>query len=148
MIQAVVVKLHKLLRQNTSFRIYRRRVIEENRWRASRYGLDGKLIDFGRNREVETRSLINEILEFIAPEVIELGSEREMAHIERIMREGTGADRQIAAWEVRHEIKDVVDQITNETYESLKVAPEAATSGSCSAIAAVIAAETSGAPAH
>ncbi len=111
MIQAVVVKLHKLLRQNTSFRIYRRRVIEENRWRASRYGLDGKLIDFGRKCEVETRSLINEILEFIAPEVHELGTEREMAHIERIMREGTGADRQLAAWEVRHEVKDVVDQI-------------------------------------
>ena len=91
MIQAVVVKLHKLLRQNTSFRIYRRRVIEENRWRASRYGLDGKLIDFGRHCEVETRSLIHEILEFIAPEVRELGTEREMAHIERIMREGTGS---------------------------------------------------------
>ena len=111
MIQAVVVKLHKLLRQNTSFRIYRRRVIEENRWRASRYGLDGKLIDFGRSCEVETRSLISEILEFIAPEVHELGSEREIAHIERIMREGTGADRQLAAWETRHEVKDVVDQI-------------------------------------
>ena len=124
LIQAVVVKLHKLLRQNTSFRIYRRRLIEENRWRASRYGLDGKLIDFGRSREVETRSLINEILEFIAPEAIELGSEREMAHIERIMREGTGADRQIAAWEVRHEIKDVVDQIVGETYEGLEIDQE------------------------
>ena len=96
----------------------------------------------------ETRSLINEMLEFIAPEVDELGSQREMAHIERILREGTGAERQLAVWEVRHELKDVVDQIVAETYESLKVAPEAATSGSCSAIAAVIAAETSGAPAH
>ena len=74
MIQAVIVKLHKLLRQNTSFRIYRRRVIDENRWRASRYGLDGKLIDFGRGCEVETRSLMNEMLEFIAPEVDELGA--------------------------------------------------------------------------
>ncbi len=126
MIQAVVVKLHKLLRQNTSFRIYRRRVIEENRWRASRYGLDGKLIDFGRHCEVETRSLIHEILEFIAPEAQELGTEGEMAHIERIMREGTGADRQLAVWEIRHEIKDVVDQIVSETYEGLEV-PDART---------------------
>ena len=123
LIQAVVVKLHKLLRQNTSFRIYRRRMIEENRWRASRYGIDGKLIDFGRNREVETRSLINEILEFVAPEVHELGSEREIAHIERIMREGTGADRQLAAWERKHEVKDVVDQIVGETYEGLTTTP-------------------------
>jgi len=131
-IQAVVVKLHKLLRQNTSFRIYKRRLIEENRWRASRYGLDGKLIDFGRGREVETRSLINEILEFVAPEANELGSLREMAHIERIMREGTGADRQLAAWETRHEVKDVVDQIVKETYEGLEIneeRPHAAAAG-------------------
>ena len=76
-------------------------MLDENRWRASRYGLDGKLIDFGRETEVETRSLINELLEFVSTEVDELGSQREMAHIERIMREGTGADRQIAAWETR-----------------------------------------------
>ncbi len=123
MIQAVVVKLHKLLRQNTSFRIYRRRSIEENRWRASRYGLDGKLIDFGRNCEVETRSLIGEILEFIAPEVHELGTEREMAHIESIMREGTGADRQLAAWEATHDVRHVVDKIVEETYQGLQVEP-------------------------
>ena len=64
LIQAIVVKLHKLLRHNTTFRVYRRRLIDENRWRASRYGLDGMLIDFGRETEVETRSLITEILEF------------------------------------------------------------------------------------
>src|SRR6476646_3748562 len=99
MMQAIVLKLHKMLRQNTSFRIYRRRVIDENRWRAARYGLDGKLIDFGRRREIETRSLIEEILEFISTEVDELGSHREMAHIEKILRQGTGADRQLSVWE-------------------------------------------------
>jgi carboxylate-amine ligase len=121
MMQAVIFKLHKLLRQNVSFRIYRRRVIEENRWRASRYGLDGKLIDFGRRCEVETRSLIHEILEFIAPEVDELGSQAEMQHIEKILREGTGADRQLAVWERTQDTKAVVDQIVAETYEGLEV---------------------------
>ena len=121
LMQAVVVKLHKLLRQNVSFRIYRRRVIDENRWRASRYGLDGKLIDFGRRKEVETRSLIHEILEFVAPELEELGSESEIAHIETILREGTGADRQLAAWEQTRDMKAVVDQIVAETYEGLEV---------------------------
>jgi glutamate---cysteine ligase / carboxylate-amine ligase len=119
MMQAVVFKLHKLLRQNVSFRIYRRRVIDENRWRASRYGLDGKLIDFGRGSEVDTRSLIHEILEFIAPEVDELGSQGEMAHIEQILRQGTGADRQLAVWERTQDVKAVVDQIVAETYEGL-----------------------------
>jgi carboxylate-amine ligase len=121
MMQAIVYKLHKLLRQNVSFRIYRRRVIDENRWRASRYGLDGKLIDFGRRCEVETRSLIREILEFISAEVDELGSHREMAHIEQILREGTGADRQLAVWDRTQDMKAVVDQIVAETYEGLDI---------------------------
>jgi glutamate---cysteine ligase / carboxylate-amine ligase len=126
LIQAIVAKLYKLLRQNITFRVYRRRLLDENRWRAIRYGLDGKLIDFGREREVETRSLINELLEFISTEVADLGSQREMAHIERILREGTGADRQIAAWEMRHDMKDVVDQIVRETYEGLNEAASVA----------------------
>jgi carboxylate-amine ligase len=105
-----------------SFRIYRRRLIDENRWRASRYGIDGKLIDFGKETEVETRSLLNELLEFVLTEVNELGSKNEMAHVERIMREGTGADRQLVAWERTHDMKAVVDQIIDETYEGLDVA--------------------------
>ena len=119
MMQAVVVKLHKLLRQNITFRIYHRRLLDENRWRAARYGLDGKLIDFGRGCEVDTRSLIHEILEFIAPEAAELGIGREIAHIERILHEGTGADRQITVWERTQDMKAVVDQIVAETNEGL-----------------------------
>ena len=117
--QALIAKLHKLLRQNVTFRIYRRRLLDENRWRASRYGIDGKLIDFGQESEMETRSLIHEFIEFVADEVAELGSRREMNHIERILHEGTGADRQIAVWERTHEMKAVVDHIVAETYEGL-----------------------------
>jgi len=123
LIQAVIAKLYKLQWQNMSFRIYRRRLIDENRWRASRYGIDGKLIDFGRETEVDTRSLLNELLEFVSTEVNELGSEKEMAHVERIMREGTGADRQLAVWERTQDMKAVVDQIVEETYEGLNVTP-------------------------
>jgi carboxylate-amine ligase len=120
-IQAIVVKLHKLHWQNTTFRVYRRRLIDENRWRASRYGIDGKMIDFGRETEVETRLLLGELLDFISTEVDELGLENEIAHIKRIMREGTGADRQVAAWERNHNMHDVVDLIVRETYEGLQV---------------------------
>ena len=119
LIQAIISKLFKLLRRNTTFRVYRRRLLDENRWRATRYGIDGTLIDFGHETEVETRSLLNELLEFVSTEVDELGSQREMAHIERIMREGTGADRQLAVFAKTHDIKAVVDQIVAETYEGL-----------------------------
>jgi len=125
LIQAVIAKLYKLQWQNMSFRVYRRRLLDENRWRASRYGINGKLIDFGRETEVDTRSLLNELLEFVSTEVNELGSENEMAHIERIMGEGTGADRQLSVWERTHDMKAVVDHIVTETYEGLTIAAAA-----------------------
>jgi carboxylate-amine ligase len=121
LMQAIVVKLQKLRRQNVTFRMYPRRLIDENRWRASRYGLDGKLIDFGRKCEMDERDLLHEMLEFIATEVDELGSQAELAHVEKIIREGTGADRQLAVWERTHDMKAVVDHIVAETYEWLDV---------------------------
>src|SRR3989449_8773409 len=124
--QAMIARLYKLLRQNITFRVYRRRLLDENRWRASRYGIDGKLIDFGKETEVQTRSLLNELLEFVSTEVNELGTQNEMAHIERIMREGTGADRQLGVWERTHDMKAVVDHIVTETYEGLNLSRPAA----------------------
>ena len=121
MIQAIIYKLHKLQRQNLTFRIYRRRLIDENRWRASRYGLSGKLIDFGTENEVDERELIHEMLDFVAREVDELGSAREIAHVEKILQAGSGADRQLAAWTRHRDMRAVVDQITAETYEGLTV---------------------------
>ena len=69
--------------------------------------------------------MLNELLEFVSTEVDELGSKREMEHIERIMREGTGADRQLAVFQRTNDMKAVVDQIVAETYEGLQadVAP-------------------------
>ena len=121
LMQAIVAKLQKLRDQNVSFRSYPRRLLDENRWRASRYGIDGKMIDFGRKREVEERELLHEMLDFVAEEVEELGNQREIAHIERIMAEGTGADRQLAVWERTHDIKAVVDHIVAETCQGLYI---------------------------
>jgi len=119
LMQSIVVKLQKLRRDNVTFRSYPKRLLDENRWRASRYGLDGKLIDFGRKCEVDERDLLHEMLDFVSTEVEELGNQREMAHIERIMREGTGADRQLMVWERTQDMKAVVDQIVVETNEGL-----------------------------
>ncbi len=119
LMQAIVFKLQKLRRDNVTFRSYPKRLLDENRWRASRYGLDGKLIDFGRKCEVDERDLLHEMLDFVSTEVEELGNQREMEHIERIMREGTGADRQLMVWERTQDMKAVVDQIVAETNEGL-----------------------------
>src|SRR3954462_10733779 len=65
LIQAIISKLFKLLHQNITFRIYRRRLLDENRWHAARYGIEGKMIDFGKEAEVDERSLLNELLDFV-----------------------------------------------------------------------------------
>jgi glutamate---cysteine ligase / carboxylate-amine ligase len=121
LMQAIVFKLQKLRQDNITFRSYPRRLIDENRWRAARYGIQGKMIDFGRKTELDERELLDEMLTFVEHEMDELGNQEEMAHIERIMNEGTGADRQLAVWERTQDLKDVVDQIVAETYEGLHV---------------------------
>ncbi len=114
--QALVVKLYKLMNSNLSFRTYRRALINENKWRASRYGIDGKLIDFGKQTEVPTRVLIGELLEFIDDVLDELGSRHEVAYIHEMLRMGTGADRQRAEFaRSGGDLKALMDFIVRET---------------------------------
>jgi len=91
----------------------------ENKWRAARYGLDGKLIDFGKQQEVPVRQLIAEIREFVADVVEELGSEREIAYIDRILETGSGADRQLRVFHETNDLKQVVDYMIGETEHGL-----------------------------
>src|SRR5207253_3872127 len=86
LMQAIVLKLQKLRRDNVTFRSYPRRLIDENRWRAGRYGLDGKLIDFGRKCEMDERELLHEMLTFLADEVDELGTHVEIAPTYKVMQ--------------------------------------------------------------
>jgi carboxylate-amine ligase len=113
--QALVVKLYKLRKQNMSFIIYTRALINENKWRACRYGIDGKLIDFGKQEEVETRALIRELLEFIDDVVDELGSREAISYVYKMLEQGTGADRQLAVYQNTGSLEKVVDYIVAET---------------------------------
>jgi carboxylate-amine ligase len=117
--QAVIAKLYKLHEQNLSFRHYSRSLIMENKWRAARYGLEGKLIDFGKQQEVPVRQLIGEIRDFVSDVVEELGSENEMAYIDRILEEGSGADRQLRVYHETNDFKQVVDYMIAETEHGL-----------------------------
>src|SRR6476659_9087949 len=93
--QAICTKLYKLRSQNLNFIQYSRSLINENKWRASRYGIDGRLIDFGKEQEVGTRILLNELLEFVDDVVDHLGSREKLSYVHKMMEEGTGADRQL-----------------------------------------------------
>jgi glutamate---cysteine ligase / carboxylate-amine ligase len=115
LIQAIVYKLYRLYVQNLGFRLYRRVLIEENTWRAARWGLDGHLIDFGKRAEVPMRDLALELLEFVDDVVDELGSRKEIAYIHTILQEGTSADRQLSVYAKTGDLKTVVQHLVKET---------------------------------
>jgi len=120
LVQAIVVKLYKLRTSNLGFRLYHRRLIEENKWRAARWGLDGKLVDFGRRREVPMRDLAVELLEIVDDVVDELGSRQEIEYVRTILAEGTSADRQLRVYRETGDFRAVVRSVVDETRASVE----------------------------
>lgn len=109
--QAICAKIYKLRSQNMNYIQYSRALINENKWRASRYGIDGRLIDFGKEEEVNTRALIYELLEFVDDVVDELGSRHILSLVPNMLEVGTGADRQLKIYEQTNNLSSVVDYI-------------------------------------
>lgn len=116
LVQALMAQLYLLHRKNMAWRDYSRALIEENKWRAVRYGLDGKLIDFGKTTEVPTRALIFELLDFVDEAAGMLGTRDELKPIRDILANGTSADRQLEVWKKNGEdTRAVVDYLIAET---------------------------------
>jgi glutamate---cysteine ligase / carboxylate-amine ligase len=113
--QAIVAKIYKLMQKNLTFQNYPKYLINENKWRAARYGIQGKLIDFGQQTEVPYKELAMEVLEFIDDVVDELGSRKEVEYIHKMIEMGSGADRQLAVYEKTNDFKAVVDYMVEET---------------------------------
>jgi carboxylate-amine ligase len=118
--QAVTAKLYQLYTLNLDFRQYQRALLNENRWRAARFGIDGTLIDFGKKREVNGRTLVGELLGFVDDIIDDLGSRREVEYVRRILDEGTGADRQLRVYRETNDLKRVVDHIIQETHQGIE----------------------------
>jgi len=116
--QAIIVKLYRLRRSNLGFRIYARALVEENKWRAARYGIDGNLIDFGKRMEVPMRALALELLEFIDDVVDDLGSRAAVDYVRTIVDEGTSADKQLEVYRRTGDLREVVRWIVDETRAS------------------------------
>ena len=113
--QAIAAKLYSLYQRNLSFRQYRRSLLMENKWRAVRYGLDGKLIDWGRQVELPARELIRELLEFVDDVVDDLGSRKEIEYINTILENGSGADGQLKVFKETGSIEEVAKYIQAES---------------------------------
>ena len=119
LIQATVAKLYKLHSENQGFRLYRRALIMENKWRASRYGLDGKMIDFGKQMEVPARDLMQSIWTSSMMWWMNWARARRLNYIHEILENGSGADRQLRVFQETGDLKKVVDYIVEETEAGL-----------------------------
>ncbi len=118
--QAIIAKLWKLRRDNMTFRVYPTELIEENKWRAVRYGLDGKLLDLGKQKEVPVRELIHEMIDWFLRDVIdELGTRKEIEYAYKILEGGSSADRQLKTFNNTGTTRTVVDQLVRETQEGV-----------------------------
>ncbi len=115
LIQAICAKLLQLRARNLGFRKYMPALIGENKWRAIRYGLDGKLIDFGKQAEVPMRQLALELVEFVDDVVDDLGSRSAVEYVHTILAEGTSADRQLAVLQGGGDTRAVVKLLADET---------------------------------
>src|SRR5437660_2269581 len=95
--QALVAKLSWLHQHGMSGHILPRTLIEENKWRAMRYGLDGEVLDFVRDRRLTMRESLHEMLDFVDDVIDDLGSHREISHLRHLIDDpcSTGADRQL-----------------------------------------------------
>ena len=119
-VQAIVAKLVRLRQANQTWRLYRKHLLDENKWRAVRYGIRGKLIDFGKVAEVPLPTLVEELLAWVDDVVDDLGSRAEVEYAPNILRQGTSADRQLAVYRRTGDFRAVVDQVVAETQEGLE----------------------------
>jgi carboxylate-amine ligase len=118
--QAIIAKLWKLRRDNMTFREYPSALIEENKWRAVRYGLDGKLLDLGKQEELPARDLVRELIEWFLDDVLdELGTRKEVEYAFCILETGSSADRQLETFRRTGDLKEVTDQLIRETSEGV-----------------------------
>jgi carboxylate-amine ligase len=128
LIQAICAKLMRLRERNLGYRKYMPALVAENKWRAMRYGIDGLLIDFGKQAEVPMRQLALELLDFVDDVVDELGSRKAVEYVHTILAEGTSADRQLRAYRERGGLSGVVDHLCEESMAGLQPPAELRTS--------------------
>lgn len=114
--QAIIAKLWKLRRDNMTFRVYPHDLIEENKWRAARSGLNGRLIDFGKESEMPARDLVGELVNWFIDDVVDdLGSRHEISYANQILKQGNSAERQRTILRETGDMQAVISHLISET---------------------------------
>ena len=119
--QAMVAKLTWLYKRNLSTPVIARHYIDENKWRAARYGLDAEIVDFTQNRRMSMRDSLHQLVDFVDDIIDDLGSRREIDHIHTVLEDpqGTGADHQIAVYQKTGSVDAVTQFLIQQTMKDL-----------------------------
>jgi len=119
--QAMVAKLARLQEQGKTVPIVKSRYIEENKWRAMRYGLDAEVVDFTARRRISMRDSVRELLTFVDEVVDELGSRQEITYLHALLddKRGTGADQQIAIYKETQSTEKVIAFLLKQTMQGV-----------------------------
>jgi carboxylate-amine ligase len=120
LVQAISAKLVRLRLAHRTGPIHRKNLLDENKWRAVRYGIEGKLIDIDRAREVPVPDLVERLLVWLSDTIDALDSRAEIEYVHTILSQGTSADRQLAVYRQAGSFQAVVDHVVAETQEGLK----------------------------
>lgn len=128
MYQSLLSYMYGLRRRNQRWRSYQSALIDENIWRAQRYGVDGELVDFGRGELVPVPALMDELIDLLADDAAALGVSTELEHARTIASEGTSAHRQLATYETAlgdgadefEALRAVVDHLIVDTLHGLE----------------------------
>jgi carboxylate-amine ligase len=121
--QALVAKLSWLYARGMTTHILPRHFIDENKWRAMRYGLDADIFDFVQGRKLQMRDDISNLLDFVDDVLDDLGSRREINYLRALLEDprGTGADRQIAVFRQTGSIQAVTRFLMEQTLQGFSL---------------------------
>ena len=127
MTQCILSMLYRLRCNNQRWRIYPRILVDENRWRAQRYGVEGSLVDFGKGELVDFANLVDELIELVREDAERLDCVAELEHAREIVARGTSADRQLEVFRAARDagadrqeaLRAVVDQLIADTVNGL-----------------------------
>ena len=125
--QSIFRMLFELRRKNQRWRLYERFLVEENRWRAQRYGPTQGLIDFGMGQIVPMEDMLEELIELVAPYATEMGCLDDVHSLRNILKEGTSSQRQASVFhtatdngaDVNEALREVVRSLVREFEQDL-----------------------------
>jgi glutamate---cysteine ligase / carboxylate-amine ligase len=115
LVQAMVKELAEHYDQHRTFTDYPWEMLDENKWLASRHGLEGELVDLPSSDRVPTKELTRRLLDRLREHAQDLGSEAELEGIEDLLARGNGASRQLLVWEANHDLREVMVEIVEAT---------------------------------